>query len=220
MKNFYQKFNLIDWQEELFALLISAVSLTLLRFFPSQNSLGQNLTGFVFALALLPLLFSKFIIKKSLKNFGWIFVGWKENAKWIISTLLLSFLVGFGLIFLPIVKENYFINVLVAKYFWAFVFYELVIINILTFLETSFFQGFVLFSFKEKLGKMSILLSFVGFILYLFLMKGFDWSIIPFIGAFVLTSFLTFKTRSFFWSYTIILILHIAIDAYFISAIH
>lgn len=220
MKNFYQKFDLASWQEEIFAMLIFVVSLSLLKFFPSQNSLGQNLTGFVFALALLPYLFSKFIIKKSLESFGWHFVSWKENAKWIIGTLLLSFLIGFGLTFWPLVKENYFINVLVAKYFWAFVFYELIIINILTFLEVSFFQGFVLFSFKEKLGKFSLLLSLIGFMLYLFLMKGFDWSIIPFIGAFALTSFLTFKIRSFFWSYLIILVLHIAIDAYFISAIH
>ena len=220
MINFLKKNKLTLWQEELFAVLLFIVSLMLLKFFPSQNSIGQTLTGFAFILGLLPFLFIKFILKKDIRNFGWQIVSWKKYQKWIITFFIASLALGFLSILLPLVRENYFINTLVAKYFWAFVFYELVIVNILVFLETAFFQGFILSALKDKLGKMSILAAFLAFMIYLFILQGLDWSLLPFLLIFLATSFLSYLTRSFYWSYGIILMSHILIDAYFIRAIH
>ena len=215
-----KKIVLNRWKDEFFTLLLFLICLMLLIFFPSQNHIGQTLIGFVFILFVLPWLFSRLVIKQPLKNLGWKTISWSKNKLWIAGFLISSVIIGLLIVQIPFIRENYLINTTVARYFWAFLFYELVIFNLLAFLETSFFQGFLLMIFKNKLKRWSLVVSFILFLIYIFSFVGFQWSLTPFIVIMGITSLLSYRAESFFWSYVAILISDILINASFIRAIH
>lgn len=201
-----------NYAEEIITLAIFVICFALAIFFPAEGNLQQFSSAFFF-LFLLPYLYIRFILKKKLAWFGFNLENKKEGLLWGGAMLLVSFLVIFILIRFFDLQNQYPLPAYLASNFWIFLFYELVLVNIIFFLQEFFFKGFFLFSITHRFGFLSFIIQALAFILFLSV-RSLDWSsatfaILAFTGGIV-----AYKSKSFIYAYIMGLIFLITFDAY------
>jgi hypothetical protein len=208
----------LEWKEEIMTSLIVLACLILLTIFPSNGAL-QFFTKSLFFLLIVPILYIKLVLKKNLSQFGFNFKNYKIGFLWSFAAFGFSLLLFFMLLrFYPSPDTRSLPNAVVTN-FWAFLFYELIIINSLFFLQQFFVQGFVLFFLKEKFGAWSVIISFL--ILLIFLLIGGSPSLadLPLLVFFLTANFASYKSSSFIYSYVAGLLFFVSTHAYLIHLI-
>ena len=173
-------------------------------------------------MVIIPILYIKIILKKSLKNFGFTFSG-KESRKtaiiWTVLMLLISILIAYFMINYTPFKKNYNLTTYITSNFWIFMAYELILVNILLFMQSFFYQGFVFFTYLKKFGYWSIFIQFFLYLLFISILGNFSWQLAPFIILSLTGSWITYKSRSFVYSYIMGLLFIIILDSYLIYTI-
>lgn len=207
--------SLIPWQTEIITFLIIILCFFLVYLFPAQGNFQKfNLSLFFFII--LPILYIKFILKKSIKDFGLSWGDKKNGLFWGLGMLVVSFIIIFALARFTNFENNYLIPAYIADNFWLFLFYELILVNFLFFSFEFFLKGFVLFSFADKFGYGSIIIQAALYALFLLLTKNFGWQTVPIMILAVTGGLTAYKSKSILYSYLIGMIFLIVLDAYII----
>jgi len=210
-----KKFNILAWKENLVTLAVILICLGLFLVFPTAGGF-QKITSALFFLFIVPVLYIKLILKKDLRSFGFSFGNYRAGIFWGLLALAISLLSAYGLIKFTNFTQASVLPPAVIQNFWMFVFYELVLVNIVFFLQEFFFKGFVLFSFTEKLGPWSILISFVLFSALSLLEESFSAAIAPSIIFSLTSGVVAYKGRSFLYSYAAGMIFSLILSSYLI----
>lgn len=205
----------LPWKTELTSSAIIVASLALAYFFPAQDNF-QNFSRGLFFLILLPILYVKFILKRKLSDYGFNLQNKKAGLAWSAIMLAASFLIIFLMIRFFGFDKKYVIPAYIAHNFWIFLFYELVLVNFLLFINEFFFKGFVFFTFFEKLGFWSVLIQFLLYVLFYAAVGSMVWQIAPMLILSVAGGIVTYKSRSLVYSYAMSLFFLIILDSYII----
>jgi len=203
------------WQIEIMSSVIVILCLFLVYLFPVQNSF-QNFSRNLFFLFLLPLLYIKLVLKKNIRDYGFSLQNKKTGFAWAAGMLIVSCLIVFLLIHFFQFETKYFLRAYLAQSFWIFLFYELVLVNFLLFINEFFFKGFLLFIFAEKLGHWAIAIQFLAYLLFLIFASSLAWQIAPMIILALTGGIVTYKSKSFIYSYLMGLVFLIILDSYII----
>lgn len=189
--------------------------LALFLFFPSQGAF-QGLSKGLFFLVVIPALYIKFILKKTLSSFGLNTENMVSGIIWGFPMFLVLFFLFYSLIEFTGFRNGYVLPDYVIHNFWLFLVYELIFVNFLFFLYSCFFQGFILFYFYHKLSYWVIPLQTALFSLLLFLNGGINWQSSPFMIFSLAGGLITYKTKSFVYAYISGIIFSIILDSYLI----
>ncbi len=217
-KNNYYLHIFSAWNREIITSLVIVLCLVLFILFPVAGA-AQNFTRSIFFLVVVPILYIKFILRKSLTDFGFSLKNKKEGLYWGGGMLLVSLLAAFLLIKFTGFKNNYAIPAYALNNFWLFLAYELIFVNIFFVLQEFFFKGFILFSFFERAGWWSVAISSGIFLLVLAFTGSFVWQLVPMIILSITGSIVAYKSRSWIYSYLMGLLFLLLTDAYLISII-
>ncbi|MFA6047412.1 MAG: lysostaphin resistance A-like protein [Parcubacteria group bacterium] len=186
--------------------------------FPAGND-GQKFTGQIFFLVLIPAAYIKFILKKSLSDYGLNVKNVKSGLFWGTLAMAIVTIGTYFVITRTTLANSYALPGYVVDNFWYFLLYELVFANISIFCLEFFLRGFVLFTFSVRFSWWAI---FIQSLLYLFFLIYYKNSFGQAAYATALSTvlgFVAWRTRSIAYSYAIILISSFIIDAYLIHSI-
>lgn len=193
------------------ALLCLFLSLT----FPAQNS-AQNITKSLFFLILIPAAYIKIILNKNLADFGWNLKNYNLAWRWSIGIIIFTLMIFYLIINFTQFKSGYLLDDYIKNNFWLFLIHELIVVNFIVFIYSFFFQGFLLNLFREKFQHWSIALQAGMFFAVLLFTKTFSWQTTPFIILAIAGGLLSYKTKSFFYSYFSGIFAIIILDGYII----
>ena len=199
-------------------LVVATACLSLSIIFPAQSGF-QEVTKSIFFLVLVPALYIKFILKKSLSDFGLNLQNKKTGI--LLGIALFAILAILFLAFLKYtpLKSGYELPTLAVDNFWYFLFYELLFVNFFLVIYEFFFRGFVLFTLAPKLKFWAIPAQTIAFLATLFFAKSLSWTVAPAIAISLTSGILTYKTKSIAYAYLVALVFMFIFDAYLIYTI-
>ena len=206
---------LTEWREVLTGSFLALACLGLFISFPSKGPV-QDLSRLLFFLLIVPALYIKMILKKNFRDFGLTFRATREKALWLAGMLVSSLLISYLLIRFTSFKDGYILPDYVLGSFWWFLVYELIFVNLWLFIHESFYRGFIFFTLAERFGFLAIPVATSFFVIFLLLTKAFSWTMAPYVIISLTGGWLTYKTRSFVYSYLMGLSFIIILDAYLI----
>lgn len=210
------KFELLsNWKTELISSAVILLCLLLVSSFPVQGNM-QIFSSILFFLFILPVLYIKFILKQDLDRFGFNLKNKLAGLRWSLAMLIVSFLVVSLLMHFYEFEQKYLIPAYLAQSYWSFLFYELVLVNFLLFIQEFFFRGFVLFSFAEKLNFFAPFVQFLIFALFLAATDSIGWKAAPSIILSLTGGIVAYKSKSIIYPYLTSLLFMIILDAYII----
>jgi membrane protease YdiL (CAAX protease family) len=203
------------WKTELISSVVILACLLLIIFFPTQD-ISQKFSLNLFFFFLLPILYIKLILKKDLRNFGFNLQNTKIGIIWAIGMFFVSALIIFILIHFFDFENKYLLPAYLAQNFGIFLLYELILVNILLFIQEFFFKGFILFLFSEKFGFAVAIIQALIFTFFLLFTNDLTWKLAPLIILSFTGGVVTYKSRSFLYSYLMSLFFLIILDTYII----
>ncbi len=167
----------------------------------SVNLLFQNLVVSVAFFLVIPFLYSKIVLKESLKNMGW------QGGSWWAGMLvsLLSVAVGLCIIFLltrfTVFADQYRLPERVEREFFWFMFYELLPVAFTALLYEVFFRGLIELLWLRHLGFLSVVVQ-AGIFFFLFFLAGdLSWQRLPVLLFSPLAGIVAYYSRSLWWSW-------------------
>ncbi|HAI73960.1 MAG TPA: hypothetical protein DCS28_03770 [Candidatus Moranbacteria bacterium] len=202
-------------RELLISLAVALLCLFLSVAFPAQNS-AQDITKNLFFLILLPMAYIKIILKKNLADFGWNLKNQNIALLWGIIITIFTLTIFYLMLNYTQFKTGYVLDDYIKNNFWLFLVRELIIVNFIVFIFSFFFQGFLLAVFREKFRYWSIALQAGIFFAVLFFTQNFSWQTMPFVLLSITGGVLSYKTKSFFYSYFAGIFAIIILDGYII----
>jgi membrane protease YdiL (CAAX protease family) len=208
----------ISWREMILSLSIAIVCLGLFFLFPARGAF-QDFTRTFFFFGAIPALYTSFVLKKKLRDFGLAFAVDQKSIFWFFAAFIATLLASWLLIQYTPFKEAYSIPNYLLGNFKLFLLYELVFVNIWLFFLEAFFKGFLLFTLEKKFGIWSVLLSAAFLVIFIFISGILSWENASVIVLSLTGGLLAYKTRSFIHSYLMGLLYIIILDAYMIYAI-
>ncbi len=184
-------------------------------FFPTDNVL-QLIILTVMLLVVVPALYVKFILNRSLLETGLTIGDWKKGVL-LASTFLLSLLVIVLLLLkFSSLKEQYTIPLVVQNSFLVFVMYELFVVGLIALSFEYFFRGFMVCGLRRKLGLWAVLVQLI--ILELFFVEFTDLSDIQITLVAPFAGIIAYYSRSIYYSLAFSFVSAVIIDALVISA--
>ncbi len=204
-------------KELLVTSLVAVFCILLSAFFPTDNQF-QLISKNIFFLVFLPMLYIKLILKGNLSDWGWNFENKKEGALLGALAFLASLIIFYLIIRFTTFSSHYTISPLVRNNFGIFILYELVFFNIFFFTQEFFFKGFLLFSFRPFFVY-SVLIQAGVYCATTFLSSSPSLQALPLIFLSLIGGYVTYKTRSFLYSYIFGLLFIIILDAYIIHLV-
>jgi len=222
MRNIFKKASFFSNDSVLFvSSFIILACLFLSISFPAKSGI-QQITKNMSFLVIIPILYIKLVLKKNLKDYGLTFSNNKNKKNIIILTSIVFFfslLVVYALINYTNFKKDYHLESYIINNFWFFMTYELILVNILLFIQTFFYQGFIMFTYLKKLNHWSIFIQFFLYVINITILGSFSWQMVPFIIISLTGGLITYKSRSFIYSYIMGLLFIIILDSYIIYTI-
>jgi len=175
-----------------FSNILITTSLLFVIFFHTEGVVQQILTSVTF-LFLLPLLFTRFILKTPLKKLS---LSFPEKLTDILFACIVYIIVGGILITLSSIFSLSQPPVIIES-FALFFLLHILFTGIVTFVFEFFFRGFVQTTWREKIGKWSILLQWLIFIFFLVATNSLkDTDMLPFIILAPISGIISHKTNS------------------------
>ncbi len=199
---------------------IILICIFLFAVFPTQGIFQEIIISLIFLL-IIPIIYIKLILKKSLADFGvkpFTYRKWKEN--WFMITILFAVMI---LIFYFIAQyadfsnEHFAKKIISGKNFWYWLFYELVVVNFFIILYEFFFRGFIMFYFLKGFHFYSIFIQFLLFLLFLDLTNFLNLDAIGYIIVTLPAGIIAYKSKSLAYSYLFSIISIIIGDVIFIK---
>jgi membrane protease YdiL (CAAX protease family) len=204
------------WKTELIGSVVVLSCLMLVIFFPAQGVL-QEFSRSLFFFFLLPILYIKIILKKNLYDFGFNLQNPLISFSWMTGMFFVSALIIYILMYFFDFENNYLLPAYLAQNFGMFLFYELVLMNFILFIQEFFFKGFVLSLFTKKFGFVATIIQTLIFTLFLLFTDTMVWQLTVIILLSFTGGIVAYKSRSFIYSYLMSLVFLILLDAYIIN---
>jgi hypothetical protein len=198
--------------EFLVSLAFSVVCIALFMLFPANNT-AQSLTKNIFFLFILPVLYIKLVLGKKLSFFGFNLKNKKIGFFWGAIGVVFSLAISWYLFKYTDFRLGYRLPDYVVANFWLFLIYELLMVNFFSFVQSFFFQGFLLFTLEPKIGFWSVPIQSAVYVLIFLLAGSRFWIIAPFTIASFFGGIAALKSRSFTYSYFMSLLYIILLDA-------
>jgi len=205
-------------KKNIVSILMMIFCLIMIKFFPESDYFQKLIISLTFLL-ILPALYIKIALKENLMDFGLRIEDWKRGCAWIFLSLAGSFLILLLFYQYMGLAEKYYIPQSAIQNFGIFAFYEIVIVGFFIALYEFFFRGFIMFSFLKKWKATSIILQFAAFLLFLIIMKDFNWGSTNYIIASFFSGIVVYKSRSLLYSYLFSLLFIIIGDAIYINSL-
>lgn len=175
------------------------LNLLVFRLFPVSNNF-QGYVVLVSFLVIAPIIYSKFINKSKISDFGITIGKYKEGLIWSLISLVIGFILFYMILNYFSFFDNYSVPSKVYDNFWSFLYYELVIILFFNSIYEFFFRGFVLMRFSEYFGYYAIILQYLLFMVMIMSNSSFNWNFMPLIIFSPLAGLIVFKSKSIFYS--------------------
>jgi|GEM_PF-2345501 len=207
-----------SYQEFLTHFLFILLCLALLIFFPTKGAV-QELTKSFFFLVIIPALYTKFVLKENSKNFSLNFSEKKSGVFWGTMMFLFAALFFYVLTNFTPFTQNYRLPGYVVDNFRFFLIYELLLSNLVIFVNLFFFAGFVENIFRKHFSSWAIPISLSLFFIFFAIIKNINWQMIPLLTVITLGCFVSYKSRTIFYAYLSGLLFSFLLDAYLISLI-
>ena len=181
-------------------------------FFPVKNIFQQVVVIFVF-FGILPVLFNKFILKRSLQDVNVRIGDWRQGLLWsgvlvvvsIIVILILDHFFGF--------LKHYTVPISIIHSFKAFILYEFTGVIFLVFMYEFFFRGFMISILKMRLGYWAIIIQALTFMLLAATIGDSTWKLVPYVVFAPLAGVVVYKSGSILYSSTLQFLLFVILDA-------
>ncbi len=178
-------------------------SLGFIAFFKESDQLHPVFQGFIVSsifFLVIPVLYSKIILKESLES-----IGWRKGETLAGSiTLVACVLLGLTLLILlsrafP-VREQHILPGLVESEFLWFTLYEIVLVSFMALLYEVFFRGLIQFLWLKDFGIWAVIAQ-AGLLWGLFLVTGsFSWENAPLLLFAPLAGIIAYVSRSIRYS--------------------
>lgn len=165
------------------------------------NPVFQTLLVGVTFFLVVPVLYSKIVLKESLKN-----LGWQEGNSFLgVLVGILCVALGLGVVFLlsryTTFAEQYFFPVTVQLHFFWFLLYELLLVTLTTLLYEVFFRGLVQSLWLKSFGILAVLFQAVLFVGLLYLSDDISWQRAPLIIFSPLAGLVAYFSQSIWYSW-------------------
>jgi len=216
-KGLIQIFDKFD-KEDLITGGVIIACLFLYAIFPTNNVFQQIISSLTFLLVI-PFLYVKIILKKSLKSFGFEKGNWITGIFWSIVSLIISVSIAYIIFKYFGFSQKYPFPYYFSQHFLAFVAYEVLLVGLFAFLYESFFRGFVMFSFSKKLGFWAIILQAAIFFLFFLFSGAISWVQAPYFIFLLFAGLITYFSESIIYSLITFVVFNIIFDSFFIHAI-
>jgi len=206
--------------ETFVTIVIIALSLFLYMVFKVDGNF-QKLVSTIGFLFLMPVLYIKLILKKSLGDFGIKIGDWKKGIIYSVICMFVLAIIFYFLFTKFNFIEKYYLPTSVIVNFKSFILRELLIVGFFIALYEFFFRGFVMFYFLDKFKSVyySNLLQVIIFYLFLVSVGTFDWARAPYILLAPLAGIVAQKSQSILYSFIFSWIAFLIIDTVFIKII-
>lgn len=209
---------LFTYKEQLSTGVIFLACLALYLFFPTSDIFQQIISSIAFLLVI-PLLYIKFILKKSLASYGIQKGDPRRGIFLMVISIIISLLLFYALFQYTTLAKFYSLPPFVTQNFAVFVIYEFFLVGLFTLLYEFFFRGLIMFGLFKNTGYIAILAQFIIFS-GLFLASGdVAWSTILYMIVSIFSGITAYQSRSLFYSFGATLIFIIIADALAIGLI-
>lgn len=200
--------------------LVAFFSLGFLGFFTESDRLSPVFQSFIVSVVfflVIPVFYSKMVLKESLKNIGWqkgdVSAGILSGI--VCVALGAAIVVGLALTF-PDFRAQYVFPVLVETNFVWFLLYELVLVTFTALLYEVFFRGLVELSWLRQLGLWSIVIQAALFFGLLFLSQAIVWQMAPLLIFCPLAGFIAYRSQSIWYSFAASCLFLFLTDVFFL----
>jgi hypothetical protein len=184
--------------------------------FPASN-IFQKIVVYATFFITIPVLYVKIILKEDLKDYGMQKGNWKKGLLWGGLSLAASLLTFYLIFHYTKFSLSYHLSPLATDQFFHFMLYEIFLVGFYVFMYEFFFRGIVMFSLTPKTGGWSIIIQFLLFLLFLFFIKGFKWSIAYYIIGAAFPAVAAYQSRSLIYSISASWIFIVIADAWVIK---
>ncbi len=190
--------------------------LFLYALFPTRNVFQQIVCSLTFLLVI-PFLYVKIILKKSIKDFGFKAGNLPTGIFWSVISLLFSASIAYIIFKYFGFSGKYPFPQYLASNFIAFLAYEIFLVGLFAFLYEVFFRGFLMLSFK-KMGIWSVFLQAFVFMLFFFLSGSVSWKFLPYMIFVLFSGTIVYLSDSIIYSFIAFMCFSIIFDSLFIYA--
>ncbi len=165
------------------------------------NPLFQTIVVSIAFFLVIPFLYSKMVLKESLKN-----MGWQKGNVWLgMFTSILSVALALGTVLLftrfTSFAEHYRLPNIVEREFIWFILYELVLVSFTALLYEVFFRGLIELLWLRDFGLWAIVIQTGIFVGLLFLSNDVSWQKLPILLFSPLSGVIAYYSRSLWWSW-------------------
>lgn len=194
MQNFYLS------KQNIVTSIFILVSLLVYGFFPTNDSFQQIITMLVF-FVILPMLFSKFILKNDFDVFNITIGNWKQGLIWSgYSLLCVGFIFIIAVNFFDFFKY-YSVPVVITESFIKFIIYEFTITILFVAIYEFYLRGFVMFAFESTFKYWAIFLQALLFLILFLSMGGASvYLFLPYLIFAPFAGWIAYKSRSILYS--------------------
>jgi membrane protease YdiL (CAAX protease family) len=200
--------------------LVVIFSLVFSEFFPRSDSFSSVLQSFIVSIVfflVIPVLYSKMVLKESLKNIGWQRGDVSVGVLTGIASVILGGAIIVGLAFaFPQFREQYIFPAIVEKSFVWFILYELVLVAFVALVYEVFFRGFVQIFWLRAFGMRAIVIQTLLFLGLLFIGDSVSWQMAPLIIFCPLAGFIAYRSQSIWYSFVFSWLFIFLTDVFFL----
>ena len=200
--------------------LLVAFSLGFLGFFTESDQLSPVFQSFIVSIVfflVIPVLYSKMVLKESLKNIGWqrgnVSAGILSGIASV--TLALAAVVTLAFTF-PDFREQYTFPVSVETNFGWFMLYELVLVAFTVLLYEVFFRGLIQLFWLRAFGPWSIVGQAALFFGLAYFSQDISWAVAPLLIFCPFAGFIAYHSRSIRYSFAASWIFLFLTDVFFL----
>lgn len=184
--------------------MVAIFSLVFSEFFPKSENFSPVLQSFIVSIVfflVIPVLYSKMVLKESLKNIGWQKGNVEAGILAGIASVILGGAAVVGLAFaFPQFRDQYIFPAIVERSFVWFILYELVLVAFVALVYEVFFRGFVQLFWLRAFGARAIVIQTLLFLGLLFFDNSFSWQMAPFIIFCPFAGFVAYRSQSIRYS--------------------
>lgn len=186
--------------------------LSLYAFFP-VSGVFQKITTLLIFFAVIPILFNKLFLKKSLGEIGLGIGDWKQGLFWAgISTIIIGIILLLGIFFFGFYERYPIPDVIVGSY-KNFLFYSLTTVLFFVVVYDFFFRGFLMMTLGLKIGWRAILVQTVIFALLVAFIGNIIWALVPYMIFAPFAGIIVYKSGSIIYSSIMQFIILIILNA-------
>ncbi|EKE14227.1 MAG: hypothetical protein ACD_12C00617G0003 [uncultured bacterium] len=180
-------------------LLFIFLNLSAFKFLPTVGRF-QGIVALGIFFVVIPLIYSKFILKNNLTVFRLKIGDIKKGIVLSGISLAISLLILYVVFNYTGFADRYTLPMRVVSDFSYFMYYELVVVLFTSLVYEFFFRGFLMFHLVDDWGWGAILFQWLVFLILVGLNTQFSWGMVPYMIFFPFAGWIAYESKSLFYS--------------------